>query len=40
MVAEVTLNHEFLMSNYLPESERSLSRQGLLRFVAAWRTFG
>jgi spermidine synthase len=31
MVTEVTLNHEFLMSSYLNESERALSRLGLER---------
>ena len=31
MVTEVTLNHEFLMSSYLTESERSLSYFGLDR---------
>ena len=31
MVTEVTLNHEFLMSSYLTESERALSRLGLDR---------
>ena len=29
LVTEVTLNHEFLMSSYLTESERSLARIGL-----------
>jgi len=29
MVTEVTLNHEFLMSSYLTESERALSRIGI-----------
>jgi hypothetical protein len=29
MVTEVTLNHEFLMSSYLTESERALTRIGL-----------
>jgi len=29
MVTEVTLNHEFLMSSYLNESERSLTQRGL-----------
>jgi len=32
MVTEVTLNHEFLMSSYLTESERQVSRIGLSRF--------
>lgn len=31
MVTEVTLNHEFLMSSYLTESERALTRLGLER---------
>jgi spermidine synthase len=31
MVTEVTLNHEFLMSSYLTESERTLSSEGLQR---------
>jgi len=30
-VTEVTLNHEFLMSSYLTESERALSARGLAR---------
>lgn len=34
MVTEVTLNHEFLMSSYLTESERELSRQGLTKLAA------
>lgn len=33
-VTEVTLNHEFLMSSYLTESERVLSSQGLARVEA------
>ena len=31
VVTEVTLNHEFLMSSYLTESERALASKGLLR---------
>ena len=34
LVTEVTLNHEFLMSSYLTESERALSRIGVERFLA------
>ncbi len=33
-VMEVTLNHEFLMSSYLTESERALASQGLARVDA------
>ena len=33
MVTEVTLDHEFLMSSYLTESERSLSSMGLRRIA-------
>lgn len=32
-VTEVTLNHEFLMSSYLTESERELSTRGLQRIA-------
>ena len=33
IVTEVTLDHEFLMSSYLTESERSLTTMGLQRLV-------
>ena len=38
MVTEVTLNHEFLMSSYLTESERALTRIGLERLEASDRS--
>ncbi len=38
MVTEVTLNHEFLMSSYLTESERALSRLGLERLRSLERS--
>ena len=33
MVTEVTLDHEFLMSSYLTQSERALSTMGLGRIA-------
>ena len=33
-VTEITLNHEFLMSSYLTESERALASRGLARLPA------